>query len=154
MSLVLEELPGTVCHIDDVLTWGMAQEEHHERLENHSESGRRDLNRTQVNFLGHRISVSCMIYIFFLSIPILFRFFQSQTLFKLHTSVASLLTHILGYFSYITCRIVYSVSWHLSKQLQRVFKPRRPKNTGRIASTVGLFGLIRNAMLRIVTLLI
>lgn len=68
MSLVLEGLPGTVCHIDDVLIWGMSQAEHDERLHNvlarlHKAGltlnlDKCELNRSEVNFLGHVISAN------------------------------------------------------------------------------------------------
>lgn len=68
MSLVLEGLPGTVCHIDDVLIWGMSQAEHDERLHNVLGRLRKagltlnldkcELNRSEVNFLGHVISAN------------------------------------------------------------------------------------------------
>lgn len=68
MSLVLEGLPGTVCHMDDVLIWGSSQAEHDERL--HSVLGtlqkagftlnleKCELNRSEVIFLGHVISAN------------------------------------------------------------------------------------------------
>ncbi|GBM11089.1 Retrovirus-related Pol polyprotein from transposon 17.6 [Araneus ventricosus] len=65
MSQMLEGIPGTICHMDDILIWGSTQEEHDQRLTevcNRLKNSGMTLNakkcifsQTSINFLGHII---------------------------------------------------------------------------------------------------
>lgn len=66
MSVILNGLPGVVCHMDDILIWGKDQQEHNVRLHTvlHKlqEAGvtlnmeKCDLSKQEVKFLGHILS--------------------------------------------------------------------------------------------------
>lgn len=64
--MILNGLPGVVCHMDDILIWGKDQQEHNVRLHTvlHKlqEAGvtlnmqKCDLSKNEVKFLGHILS--------------------------------------------------------------------------------------------------
>uniref|UniRef100_A0AAQ5Z7N1 ribonuclease H n=1 Tax=Amphiprion ocellaris TaxID=80972 RepID=A0AAQ5Z7N1_AMPOC len=66
MSVILNRLPGVVCHMDDILIWGQDQQEHNTRLHTVlnklQEAGvtlnmeKCELSKQEVKFLGHVLS--------------------------------------------------------------------------------------------------
>uniref|UniRef100_A0A1A8CXN4 Gypsy retrotransposon integrase-like protein 1 n=1 Tax=Nothobranchius kadleci TaxID=1051664 RepID=A0A1A8CXN4_NOTKA len=68
MSVILNGLPGVVCHMDDILIWGQDQQEHNARLHTVlnklQEAGvtlnleKCDLSKQEVKFLGHVLSAA------------------------------------------------------------------------------------------------
>ncbi|KAM9318566.1 olfactory receptor 4B13-like [Pholidichthys leucotaenia] len=66
MSVILNGLPGVVCHMDDILIWGQDQQEHNARLhivlDKLQEAGitlnmeKCELSKKEVKFLGHILS--------------------------------------------------------------------------------------------------